>query len=164
MLKVIKSHFVKALAELMQSNWFCEAIKHIVCSFEATKLMVFSYFVPHLIYWWYIDVNMRCYTFISSNRYAVCVSGSISPQSQPLSRHSCWLPFWGTADICLLSPSDTLLGMGLWHFWLCVSACVYACGCVCDELLGHAPMTFYCMLMVFIAMAAGGEAVTAVCV
>ncbi len=88
-------------------------------------------FMPELICWGFIGVNMRCYTYISSNRNAVCVSGSICPQSQAFSRHSCWLPFWGTADICLLSPSDTLLGMGLWHFWLSVCLCVWVCVCVC---------------------------------
>lgn len=46
----------------------------------------------------------------------------------------------------------------------------YVCPCVrvqvrmCDELLGYAPLTFYWMLMVFIAMAAVGEAGIAVCV
>ena len=148
----------------MSNSWCCKAIKHIFCSVETTNLTEFCYFVPNWTCWRFIDANMWCYTYISSNRYAVCVFGSISSQSQPFRRHSCWLPFWGTADICLLSPSDTLLGMGLWHFWLCVCVCVCECMRVCDELLGHAPLTFYWMLMVFIAMAAGGEAGTAVCV
>lgn len=100
------------------------------------------------------------------NRHALCASGCISLQSQPFSQHSCWLPFWGTADICLLSPSDTLLGTGLWHFWLCVCLCVcvfFLGGGGGDELLGYAPLTFYWMLIVFIAMAAGGEAAIPVC-
>lgn len=142
MLRVNKSHLK---LQLMQNNWCCRAIKPIFLQRSGQMC------------WRFIDINMWCYTYISSNRYD-CVSGTISPQSQPFSRHSCWLPFWGTADICLLSPSDTLLGMGLWHFWLCV--CVYVC--VWWVILGHAPLTFYWMVMVFIAMAAGEEAGIAV--
>lgn len=69
-------------------------------------------------------------SWLCDSAYGLCVSGCISLQSQPFSQHSCWLPFWGTADICLLSPSDTLLGRGLWHFWPCVfmSVCVCVCG------------------------------------
>lgn len=65
---------------------------------------------------------------------------------------SCW---YNIVPSLTVTPSINLESM-------CVCGCMLVC--VCDELLGHAPLTFYRMLMVFIAIAAGGEAGIAVCV
>lgn len=75
-----------------------------------------------------------------------------------------------TAAVCHFEEQLTFaFSLHQIHYWAWASdisdcVCLFVCICVCDELLGHAPMTFYWMLMVFIAMAAGGKAGIAVCV
>lgn len=132
------------------SSLLFEHIKSVLIKKESNRVVLWQL--------QFIDASVQCYTCVrpvQTDSLSVCLPISVL---ESLSRwpHICWLPFWRTADICLLSPSNTLLGMGLWHFWQCVSPCVCMHVYVHDELLGHAPLTFYWMLMAFIHMAAGG--------